>query len=324
MVLWVTIRIFQALIIVFLMSVIVFIGLHAIGNPVDILIGQDVVQTERARIIAAMGLDQPLYLQYFDFLKGLFSGNLGNSFTYHVPAVTLILQRLPATFELVVVAMVFAVVIGVLLGTIAGLQPERPWSRLIMAGSIFGFSLPTFWIGLLMIQFFCVNLGWLPASGRGETVEIFGINWSIFTLDGWRHLLLPALTISLFKLAMVIRLTRAGVQEILPLDFVKFARAKGLSPLRVIIFHILRNTLIPLVTVLGLEFGSMIAFSVVTESIFSWPGAGKLILDSINNLDRPVIVTYLMIIVSIFVSINLVVDILYKILDPRVRIEAGR
>lgn len=324
MVLWVAIRIFQALIIVFLMSVIVFIGLHAIGNPVDILIGQDVVQTERARIIAAMGLDQPLYLQYFDFLKGLFSGNLGNSFTYHVPAVTLILQRLPATFELVVVAMVFAVVIGVLLGAIAGLQPERPWSRLIMAGSIFGFSLPTFWIGLLMIQFFCVNLGWLPASGRGETVEIFGINWSIFTLDGWRHLLLPALTISLFKLAMVIRLTRAGVQEILPLDFVKFARAKGLSPLRVIIFHILRNTLIPLVTVLGLEFGSMIAFSVVTESIFSWPGAGKLILDSINNLDRPVIVTYLMIIVSIFVSINLVVDILYKILDPRVRIEAGR
>lgn len=324
MVLWVAIRIFQALIIVFLMSVIVFIGLHAIGNPVDILIGQDVVQTERARIIAAMGLDKPLYLQYFDFLKGLLSGNLGNSFTYHVPAVTLILQRLPATFELVVVAMVFAVVIGVLLGAITGLQPERPWSRLIMAGSIFGFSLPTFWIGLLMIQFFCVNLGWLPASGRGETVEILGIDWSIFTLDGWRHLLLPALTISFFKLAMVIRLTRAGVQEILPLDFVKFARAKGLSPLRVIIFHILRNTLIPLVTVLGLEFGSMIAFSVVTESIFSWPGAGKLILDSINNLDRPVIVTYLMIIVSIFVSINLVVDILYKILDPRVRIEAGR
>ena len=176
----------------------------------------------------------------------------------------------------------------------------------------------------MLIMVFAVSLGWLPASGRGQTVPLLGMQWSWLTADGLRHLILPALNLSLFKISLVIRLTRAGVREVMPQDFVKFARAKGLSPMRVVLVHILRNTMIPLVTVLGLELGSTIAFAVVTESIFSWPGAGKLILDSINALDRPVIVAYLVVVVCLFVLLNLIVDILYKVLDPRVRLEGAQ
>ncbi len=320
---WLLRRLAQAILVVLLMTVIVFIGLHAIGNPVDILIGQDVDQIERARIIAELGLDQPLWRQYFSFLSGALHGNLGTSFVYNVPAIELILQRLPATLELAVAALLLAVLFGVPLGLLAGLYPDSWFAKTIMAGSIVGFSLPTFWVGLMLIMTFSVSLGFLPASGRGETVEVLGSQWSFLTANGLKHMLLPAINLSLFKISLVIRLTRAGVREVLPLDFVKFARAKGLSPLRVIGVHVLRNTMIPLVTVLGLELGSTIAFAVVTESIFSWPGAGKLILDSINALDRPVIVSYLVVVVCLFVTLNLIVDILYKVLDPRVRLEGA-
>ena len=222
-----------------------------------------------------------------------------------------------------IIMTVLGVVVGAPLGLFAGLYPRNPISKLLMTGSIVGFSLPTFWVGLMLIMFFSVHLGVLPASGRGETVSVFGVEWSFLTADGLRHLILPALNLSLFKISLVLRLTRAGVTEVLPQDFVKFARAKGLSPLRVVLVHVLRNTLIPLVTVIGLEFGSTIAFAVVTESVFAWPGAGKLILDSINSLDRPVIVAYLIVVVCLFVSLNLIVDVLYKWLDPRVRVEAA-
>ena len=320
---WLFRRFAQAIVVVLLMTMIVFAGLHAIGNPIDILIGQDVDQVERARIITEMGLDKPLWQQYLSFLNGAIHGNLGKSFVYNESAIKLILQRLPATLELAIAAMLLAVVIGVPLGLIAGLYPESAFSKLVMTSSIVGFSLPTFWVGLMLIMAFSVSLGWLPSSGRGSTVEVFGVQWSWLTADGLRHMILPALNLSLFKISLVIRLTRAGVREVLPLDYVKFARAKGLSPLRVVGVHVLRNTLIPLVTVLGLELGSTIAFAVVTETIFSWPGAGKLILDSINALDRPVIVSYLVVVVCLFVTLNLIVDILYKLLDPRVRLEAS-
>lgn len=320
---WLLRRIAQAAVVVFLMTLIVFVGLHAIGNPVDILIGQDVDQVDRARIIAELGLDKPLWQQYLGFLNGALHGNLGNSFVYNIPAVELVIQRLPATFELAIAAMLLAVLIGLPLGLLAGLYPNSRYSKLIMAGSIVGFSLPTFWIALMLIMTFSVSLGWLPASGRGQTVELLGFQWSWLTADGWRHLILPAFNLSLFKISLVIRLTRAGVRDVLPQDYVKFARAKGLSPVRVVGVHVLRNTMIPLVTVLGLELGSTIAFAVVTESIFAWPGAGKLILDSLNALDRPVIVAYLIVVVCLFVTLNLIVDILYKVLDPRVRLEAS-
>jgi peptide/nickel transport system permease protein len=319
---WLIRRLIQALFVVLAMSVIVFIGVHVIGNPVDILISPEADQAERLRIIAALGLDQPLWKQYLLFVSDALHGNLGRSFVFNEPALRLIAQRMPATLELAVTAVLMSIIFGIPLGLYAGLYPEGAVARTIMAGSILGFSLPTFWVGLMLIMVFAVQLGWLPSTGRGATAELFGVQWSFLTLDGLRHLLLPALNLSLFNISLVLRLTRAGVRETLPMDFVKFARAKGLTPTRVIFVHVLKNIMIPVVTVVGLELGSTIAFAVVTESVFAWPGMGKLIIDSINVLDRPVIVAYLMMIVLLFVTINLVVDLLYTLLDPRVRLEA--
>ncbi|MGC1409383.1 MAG: ABC transporter permease [Acetobacteraceae bacterium] len=318
---WLIRRLIQALFVLLAMSVIVFIGVHVIGNPVDILISPEADQAERARVIAALGLDQPLWRQYLLFVSDALHGDLGRSFVFNEPALRLIAQRMPATMELAVTAVLMSMLIGIPLGLYAGLYPEGALARTIMAGSILGFSLPTFWVGLMLIMVFAVQLGWLPSTGRGATAELFGIQWSFLTLDGLRHLLLPALNLSLFNISLVLRLTRAGVRETLPMDFVKFARAKGLTPARVIFVHVLKNIMIPVVTVVGLELGSTIAFAVVTESVFAWPGMGKLIIDSINVLDRPVIVAYLMMIVLLFVTINLVVDVLYTVLDPRVRLE---
>ncbi len=320
MALWLVKRVLQAILIVLLMTVIVFIGLHAIGNPIDILIGPDADQRDRAAIIARLGLDQPIWIQYLRFLISALQGDLGNSFVYNQPALELVLQRLPATLELAFGALIIAIVLGVPLGLIAGLYPNHLISKTIMTGSILGFSLPTFWVGLTLIMIFSVNLGWLPSSGRGETVEVLGMQWSFLTTSGLNHMLLPAFNLALFKISLVIRLTSAGVAEVLPQDYIRFARAKGLSSTRIVVVHVLRNIMIPLTTVLGLELGSTIAGAVVTESIFSWPGAGKLILDSINSLDRPVILAYLIIIVCVVVTINLLVDIAYRILDPRVRL----
>jgi peptide/nickel transport system permease protein len=318
---WLIRRLIQALFVLLAMSVIVFIGVHVIGNPVDILISPEADQAERARVIAALGLDQLLWRQYLLFVGDALHGDLGRSFVFNEPALRLIAQRMPATMELAVTAVLMSMFIGIPLGLYAGLYPEGGLARTIMAGSILGFSLPTFWVGLMLIMVFAVQLGWLPSTGRGATAELFGIQWSFLTLDGLRHLALPALNLSLFNISLVLRLTRAGVRETLPMDFVKFARAKGLTPARVIFVHVLKNIMIPVVTVVGLELGSTIAFAVVTESVFAWPGMGKLIIDSINVLDRPVIVAYLMMIVLLFVTINLVVDVLYTVLDPRVRLE---
>ncbi len=315
-------RLIQAAGVVLAMSVIVFVGVYAIGDPVEILISPDADQFERERAVKAFGLDQPLWQQYLTFLGRALQGDLGRSFVFNEPALKLILQRMPATLELAVGATVVALLIGVPLGLYAGLKPDSPLSKGIMAGSILGFSLPTFWVGLMLILVFAVQLGWLPSTGRGETAEFLGLRWSFLTADGLAHMVMPAVNLSLFKISLVIRLTRAGVRETMPMDFVKFARAKGLSPRRVIAVHVLKNILIPVVTVVGLEFGGTIAFSVVTESIFAWPGMGKLIIDSINVLDRPVIVAYLMVIVLMFIVINLAVDLTYSVLDPRVRLEA--
>jgi peptide/nickel transport system permease protein len=321
MIRWLLRRLVQAAFIVLAMTVIVFVGLHVIGNPVDILISPEADQAERARAIAALGLDRPLVEQYGVFLWAALHCDLGRSFVFNEPALRLIAQRMPATLELAVSAVLLATVIGIPLGMYAGLYPNSVFSRAAMAGSILGFSLPTFWVGLMLIMVFAVYLGWLPSTGRGQTVTVLGMQWSFLTWDGLRHMAMPALNLALGNIALTLRLTRAGVRENLPLDYVKFARAKGLSPSRVIFVHVMKNIMIPVVTVLGLEFGSTIAFSVVTESVFAWPGMGKLIIDSINVLDRPVIVAYLMIIVLLFVVINLVVDLLYTVLDPRVRLE---
>ena len=321
MVTWLIRRLIQAAFVVLAMTVIVFVGVHVIGNPVDILISPEADQAERARIIANLGLDQPLWRQYFVFLNGALHGDLGRSFVFNEPALKLIAQRMPATMELAITAVLLSVVVGVPLGLYAGMRPDGFLGRTIMAGSILGFSLPTFWVGLMLIMVFAVQLGWLPSTGRGATAAFLGLQWSFLTWDGLRHMFMPALNLSLFNISLVLRLTRAGVRETLPMDYIKFARAKGLSPARVVMVHVLKTIMIPIVTVVGLELGSTIAFAVVTESVFAWPGMGKLIIDSINVLDRPVIVAYLMMIVLLFITINLLVDILYTVLDPRVRLQ---
>ncbi len=316
-------RLLQSLMVLFAMSLLVFAGVYAIGNPVDILINPQADQAEIARATAALGLDLPLWRQYWHFLSGAVSGDLGRSFVSNAPALHLILERLPATLELALAATLIAVVLGVPLGLWAGLRPDTAAGRLIMGGSIIGFSLPSFWVGVMLIMVFSVELGWLPPTGRGETVEVLGVSLSILTRDGLRHIAMPALNLALFELALLIRLTRAGTREALGQDYVRFARAKGLQMTRVVRVHVLKNILIPIVTIVGVEFGSVIAFAVVTETIFAWPGMGKLLIDSINVLDRPVIVAYLLIVVLVFVMINLVVDLVYTALDPRVRL-AGR
>jgi peptide/nickel transport system permease protein len=314
-------RLMQSVVVLLLMSFLVFFGIFAVGNPVDILIPPDATQADRDRAIAALGLDRPIWDQYGRFLGNAVQGNLGRSFVFHEDALRLILERVPATLELAMMSLLITVFIGIPLGIWAGLKPDALSSKTIMAGSILGFSVPTFWQGLVFIMIFAVFLGWLPASGRGQTREIFGIAMSFLTWDGIKHLILPAINLSLFKCAMITRLTRAGTREVLLTDYVKFARAKGLKRSRILGVHVFKNITIPIVTVLGMEFGRVIAFAVVTETIFAWPGMGKLIIDSIGVLDRPVIVAYMLIIVTLFIVINLVVDLLYSFLDPRVRLE---
>ncbi|MBO6560037.1 MAG: ABC transporter permease [Nisaea sp.] len=314
-------RLLQAALVMIIMSLLVFGGVFLVGDPVEMLVADDADQAERQAIIKSMGLDLPFYMQYLRFIGNALQGDMGNSFVFQEPAMELILERMPATFELAIAALLIAVVIGIPLGIYAGLKADSWMSKTIMTASILGFSVPTFWVGIMMILFFAVILGWLPSTGRGDTVELFGIPVSFLTLDGLQHLILPAVNLALFKLSMVIRLARAGTREVVHQDYIKFARAKGLSTGRIIGVHLFKNIMIPVVTVLGLEFGGLIAFSVVTETVFAWPGMGKLLIDSIGFLDRPVIVAYLLFVVGLFVFINLVVDVLYSVLDPRVRLQ---
>lgn len=313
----------QSVVVLFVMSIIVFVGVNLIGDPVEMMINPEADQAEVERVIKELGLDRPVSEQYWFFLLNAFKGDLGKSFVFGTPAIELIIQRIPATMELALVSLAMAVTFGIPLGVYAGLKPDSKISKTIMAASILGFSMPTFWVGIILIIFFSVNLGWLPSTGRGDVATFMGISSSIFTLDGLSHLFLPAFNLALFKLSSVIRLARAGTREIILQDYIKFARAKGLPESRIVNVHLLKNIMIPVVTVIGLEFGSLIAFSTVTETVFAWPGMGKLIIDAVYNLDRPIVVAYLMIIVLIFVTLNLIVDIMYSILDPRVRIKGA-
>jgi peptide/nickel transport system permease protein len=313
-------RLLQAAVVMLIISALVFTGVFAIGNPIDVLISPDATQQIRLDTIARYGLDLPLWEQYWNFLARLVQGNFGRSFVFNMPVLDLILSRLPATLELTLAAVLGATFIGVPLGMYAGYKPDSPISKLAMGLSVLGFSVPTFWIGLVLILTFAVNLGWLPAGGRGDTVRVFGIEWSFLTFNGLSHLLLPALNLSLFKLAMMMRLARAGTREVMLSDTVKFARAAGESERTILLRHVLRLISIPIVTVFGLEFGSTLAFAVVTETIFSWPGIGKLIIDSIQSLDRPVMVAYLMLVAFVFITINFLVDLTYVALDPRLRV----
>lgn len=314
-------RLSQAVIVLIIMSMLVFTGVYVIGNPVDVLISPDATQAIREQVIAEYGLDQPLWKQYLDFVGSMSTGDFGRSFVFNMPVGELISQRLPATLELAVIAVILASLIGVPLGIYAGYRPNSLAARIIMAGSILGFSVPTFWIGLMLIMLFAVQLGVLPAGGRGQTASLFGVPFSFLTLDGWKHLFLPVLNLSLFKMSMMCRLAAAGTREVMTTDTIKFARAAGIPERTILRRHVLKLISIPLVTVFGLELGSTLAFALVTETIFNWPGLGKLIIDSIASLDRPVMVAYLMMVSVLFVVINLSVDLAYAALDPRLRLK---
>lgn len=316
-------RLLQTGLVVLIMSALVFAALYMIGDPVLMLAAPEATDLEREAIRRTLGLDKPLWQQYGIFLSKAAQLDFGDSFLTGESAMVLILERMPATLELATLAMFVSMVVGIPLGIHAGLQPESVVSRGIMTGSVLGFSLPNFWVGLMLIMLFAVMLGWVPAGGRGP-VQAFGpIELSVFNPEGLKHLLLPALTIATAKCALIIRVTRAATRECLPQDYIRFARAKGLRERRVLGVHLLKNIMIPIVTIGGLEYGQVFAFAVVTETVFSWPGMGKLLIDSIVNLDRPVVVAYLMLTVVFLAMLNLVVDIGYTLLDPRVRLGAA-
>ena len=319
MVTYIARRLIQGLIVILAASMICFVIFQYMGDPVLNMVGQYASFQEIEEMRQTLGLDEPLHVQYGKFLSNAVKGNFGKSYVTRVPALGLILERFPATFELVTLAVLMAFVMGVSLGVVVALKPYALRNRLIMAGSLGGISIPTFLIGILLIMIFAVFLELLPAFGRGDTIQLGFWRTGLLTGSGLKHLILPALTLAFYQLAVLLRLTRAGMREVMTEEYIKTAWAKGLPPRKVIFKHALRNVLIPVVTITGLQFGELIAFSIVTETIFQWPGMGNLLLTSIYEGDQPVIVTYIMLAALIIITANIVVDILYAIINPKIR-----
>ncbi|MDR1623334.1 MAG: ABC transporter permease [Synergistaceae bacterium] len=311
-------RLLQMIAVLLAVSLIVFLVMSFTGDPVLMMLPPDATDAQIAEMRRELGLDRPLWVQYGFFVADVLRGNFGKSYIFKQPVLKLIVARIPATLEMVFLALLIAVAVAIPSGVYAGAKPDGALSRAIMTGSLFGISLPSFWVGILLIFTFAVQWGLLPSSGRGETGLLLGIRWAFMTQDGRRHLILPAVTLALGTTAMLLRLVRAQMREVMRQDFIKFARAKGVPYGSLLFSHAVRNALIPVVTVFGLETGNLIAFATVTETIFSWPGMGKLLVDSINTSDRPVIVAYLMIVAAMFVGINFTVDMIYTSIDPRI------
>jgi len=309
-------RLFHSFLVMFTISFIVFFIMFKAGDPVELMLPPDATQQDVIQMREALGLDKSFIVQYKSFLVNVSQGNMGNSFRYGQPALDIVFERLPATMELAVIAMIVSIIVGIPLGIISSIKPNSFLSRIIMFFSLAGISVPVFWTGMILVLIFSVILGVLPSSGRGE-VYLFT---SAFTWDGIKHLIMPVFTLSVFQLALILRLTRTGMMEVLMQDYIKLASAKGVPRKVIVYYHALKNTLIPLITVIGIQFGQLVAFTIITETIFAWPGTGKLIIDSIQSLDRPIVVAYLLVISFIFVAINFVVDVLYTFIDPRVRV----
>ncbi|TCQ01531.1 peptide/nickel transport system permease protein [Rhizobium sp. PP-F2F-G36] len=317
----VTRRVSQALLLLLVMSLIGFVGIHSVGNPVFNVVNIETATVEDIRnATIALGLDQPLWRQYFLFMGNVVTGDFGTSYVYHLPAFKLLISKLPATLELAVIAMALAAPGGVLLGLWAGRHQGGAADRAILRGSVLALSIPSFWLSMMLILAGALLTGWFPSGGRGATLSFAGQDWSVVTLDGLRHVFLPALALALPNVALIARLARAGTIEVERQDFIRFCRAKGLSSKRILFRHTLPNISIPLVTIIGMQFGGMLAFAVVVESIFAWPGIGKLLIDSIQLLDRPVVMATLTFISVAFIALNALVDLLYAVLDPRVRL----
>lgn len=314
-------RLSQALLVLLALSVIGFTGIHSVGSPVYNVVNIETATAEDIRnATIALGLDRPLWWQYCRFMSNVLAGNFGTSYIYHLPAFALVMSKVPATLELATTAMLIAAPSGTLLGLLAGRRQGGWIDRAVLKASVFALSIPSFWLSMVLILLGAVAMGWFPSSGRGPTVLLMGQEWSFTTLDGLRHLALPALTLAIPNVALIARLARAGTIEVENQDFVRFCRAKGLSSRRILFRHTLPNISIPIVTMIGMQFGGMLAFAVVVETIFAWPGIGKLLIDSIQLLDRPVVMATLALVSVVFIGLNALVDLFYAVLDPRVRL----
>ena len=301
-------------------SAISFSLFNFVGDPVNNMVGQDATREQRVEIRQKLGLDDPVLTQYTRFIGNVLQGDFGLSYRIKRPVSTLILERLPATLELVFVSALIALVVGIGLGVYTGIKRDTWVSRTVMAVSLVGVSLPTFIIGIALIYLFAVHLRWLPSSGRSGTIELGFWKTSLLSIDGWRAIILPAITLSLFQLTMILRLVRAEMLEVMRADYIKFTRARGLAERSIYFVHALRNTLVPVITVIGLNIGGLIAYSVITETVFQWPGTGLMFIQSVDFVDVPIMAAYLIFVALLFVVINLVVDILYFVVDPRIRL----
>ncbi|WP_159350056.1 ABC transporter permease [Roseomonas harenae] len=315
-------RILQAVPVMLAVALIAFVLFSFVGDPIATMLGQEFTPAQRDALVAALGLDQSVPVQFIRFVGNALRGEFGLSYRLSRPVSDLILERAPATLELAFCASVVALAVGVPMGVYTGLY-RRSWlSRAFLTFSLIGVSLPTFLIGILLILVFSVTLGWLPSFGRGDTVQLGWWSTGLLTASGWKALVLPSITLGMFQLTLIMRLVRSEMLEVLRSDYVKFARARGLRERSINFGHALRNTLVPVITIVGLQLGSIIAFSIVTETVFQWPGMGLLFIQSVSSADIPVMAAYLLLIAAVFVAINLLVDLLYYAVDPRLR--AGR
>jgi len=317
-------RLLQAAAVMLVVGLIAFALFQYVGDPVSIMLGQDITDADRIRLTRELGLDQPFVVQFYHFVINAVQGDFGISLRQGQKVSTMLLDRIPATLELSFAAAVIALVVGIPLGVFTALRRKGWAANAVLAFSLLGVSLPTFLIGILLILVFSVHLGWLPSYGRGEVVKIGWWSTGLLTVSGWKHLVLPAITLSLFQLTLVLRLVRSEMLEVLRADYIKFARARGLTKRAIHFGHALKNTLVPVITITGLQLGGIIAFAIVTETVFQWPGMGLLFIQAVQFVDIPVMAAYLCLIALIFVAINLIVDLLYFAVDPRLRAGIGK
>ena len=316
-------RLSQAVLVLVVVAFIAFLMFRFVGDPIESILGVEATLADRAALAERLGYNDPLPVQFFDFLSRVVRGDFGTSHRLSQPVGELILERLPATLELALVSAIFAVILGIILGIFAAVR--RGFSaNLVMAVSLIGVSLPTFLIGVLLIWIFAVLLGWLPSFGRSGTVDTGLWRTGLISINGWRSLVLPAVTLGLYQMTLIMRLVRAEMIQVLATDYIKFARARGLPERRIFFAHALKNTLLPVITIAGLQLGSIIAFAIITESVFQWPGVGLLFINSVAFPDVPVMAAYLLLVALVYVFINLFVDLSYYLIDPRLRDLPGR
>jgi peptide/nickel transport system permease protein len=315
-------RLLQSVGVILAVALISFAMFRFVGDPINQMVGQDTTPAQRAELRKSLGLDDPVIVQFARFVDHAARFDFGISYQFKQPVSQLIAQRMPATLELSILSAIFAVVVGVPMGVYTGLYPSSWLSRAFLATSLLGVSLPTFLIGILLIFIFSVDLGWLPSFGRGHVVAVWG-DWTtgLLTVSGLRSLILPTITLGLFQMTLIMRLVRGEMLEVLRTDYIKFARARGLTRRAINFGHALKSTLVPVITITGLQLGSIVAFSIITETVFQWPGMGLLFLQAVQQVDIPIMAAYLMLVAVIFTVVNLIVDILYVAVDPRIRIK---